>query len=473
MTPRMTAVAACAGTLLGVCAWAAGAGSAANVAWAVTTLLLLVPLTWSVVRTLSRGDVGVDAIALLSMVGALAVGEYLAGAVIAVMLAGGNALEEFAQRRAGRELSGLVSRIPTTAGVRRGDEVVTVPVEELAAGDRMVVSSGETVAADAVLVSNRAVMDTAALTGEPLPVDLAAGDEVASGSINAGSAVELVAVRPAGESTYAAIVRLVRSAEGSKAPFVRMADRYAIWFLAFTVILAAAAWAMSGDPVRAVAVLVIATPCPLILAAPVALVSGVSRAARSGVIVKGAGVIEQLGAARTVLLDKTGTLTLGTPVVEDVHADPPHSATELLRLAASVDQASGHVVAKALVAAAHRQSLALSFPTELDELPGQGIRGRLNGEVVTVGSRGFLRSHGVECSARRRGAGMRRRPGCGGRSLLRAGSGSRIGCERTPRGSCSGSRRAACTTSSLSPATSEPSPGRSLPRPASPPSIRR
>ena len=391
----VTAGAALAGTLGGGILWLSGEVSAAHVAWAATTALLLVPLTWSVVRTLLRGDVGVDAIALLSMAGALAVGEYFAGAVVAVMLAGGNALEAFAQRRAGRELSALVSKIPTTANVRRDDEVVTVGVDELEVGDRMVIKAGDTVPADGLLVSPDAVMDTASLTGEPLPAHLVAGDDVPSGYVNAGAAVEITATRPAAQSTYAALVRLVRAAQGSQAPFVRMADRYAVWFLAFTLALAGLAWALSGDPVRAVAVLVVATPCPLILAAPVALVSGVSRAARSGVIVKGAAVIEQLGAVRTVMFDKTGTLTVGTPVVMAIDAEGSDDDTNLLQLAASLDQASAHVVAQALVLEARKRGLQLVFPTELDEVPGQGISGRVNGVAVAVGSYSFLAARGI------------------------------------------------------------------------------
>ena len=396
MTSRVPAVAAGVGTLVGCAAWLAGFGGAASAIWAATTLLLLVPLTLSVVKTLARGDVGVDAIALLAMGGALAVGEYLAGAVIAVMLAGGNALEAYAQGRAGRELSALVSKIPTTARVRRGGDVVTVPVDRLDPGDRMVVNTGDTVAADAQLVSAHAVFDTSSLTGEPLPVGAAAGAQIASGSVNAGPPVELDVIRRAGESTYAAIVRLVESAQGSKAPFVRMADRYAVWFLGLTVTLAVGAWAASGDPVRAVAVLVVATPCPLILAAPVALVSGVSRAAEAGVIVKGAGVIERLAAARTVLLDKTGTLTLGTPAVDAVHPQPFSDADRLLAAAASLDQVSSHVVAKALVAEAKRRSMALQYPLDVAESPGQGVRGRVNGSKVAVGSRAFLRGLGID-----------------------------------------------------------------------------
>jgi heavy metal translocating P-type ATPase len=394
--PARTAAAAGAGTLLGCAVWLVGLGDAASAVWAATTLLLLVPLTWSVLRTLARGDVGVDAIALLAMGGALAVGEYLAGAVIAVMLAGGNALEAYAQGRAGRELSALVSKIPTTARIRRGDEVVTVPVDRLGLGDRMMVNSGDTVGADARLASAHGVFDTSSLTGEPLPVDIVVGEQVASGSVNAGPPVELDVIRPAVESTYAAIVRLVESAQGSKAPFVRMADRYAVWFLGLTVALAGVAWLSSGDPVRAVAVLVVATPCPLILAAPVALVSGVSRAARAGVIVKGAGVIERLAAARTVLLDKTGTLTLGTPVVDDLRPMPPTRAADLLAAAASLDQASSHVVATALVTEAGRRAMVLTYPSGVEESPGQGLTGRVDGSVVALGSRAYLRARGID-----------------------------------------------------------------------------
>ena len=254
------------------------------------------------------------------------------------------------------------------------------------------------------------------------------GEDVASGSVNAGAAIEIAATRPADESTYAALVRLVRAAERSQAPFVRMADRYAAWFLPITLALAALGWAVSGDPVRAVAVLVIATPCPLILAAPVALVSGVSRAARAGVIVKGAAVIEQLGAVDTVMLDKTGTLTLGVPMVERVEPSGPIGESELLSLAASVDQASAHVMAKALVEKARSDGLDIVFPGHLFETPGQGIRGEVEGRPVAVGSRTFLGAQNVDVTeapadlvARsRQGDGRRRRRPGGQHRALRS-----------------------------------------------------
>jgi heavy metal translocating P-type ATPase len=388
-------MAAVAGAAFGGVCWVAGSPAAASALWAATTLVLLVPLGWSVLRSVAHRDFGVDVIALLSMAGALAVDQYLAGAVVAVMLAGGNALESRAQSRAHRELSLLVSRIPTTANVRRGGEVVTVGVDEVAVGDRIVVRSGEIVPADGSLLSDDAVIDTATLTGEPLPAHIQRGEDVASGSVNAGAAVEVAATRPPGESTFAALVRLVQDAERAQAPFVRMADRYAVWFLPVALAMAGLAWALSGDPVRAVAVLVIATPCPLILAAPVALVSGVSRAARAGVIVKGARVIEQLAATRVVMLDKTGTLTLGVPVVERIEPVAGIGEAELLRLAASADQVSAHVVAQALVAVARSRGLGLTFPERPHESPGQGVTGVVDGRRVAVGGAAFIGSMGV------------------------------------------------------------------------------
>jgi heavy metal translocating P-type ATPase len=368
-----------------------GAGDAV---WAAATAVVLVPLAWSVARSLLHGDVGVDAIALIAMAAAPALGEYLAGAVVGLMLAGGNALEDHAAGRARRELRTLVARAPRIAHRRIDDLVEEVPVEELSVGDRVVVRPGEVVPVDGIVASDEAVLDESALTGEPLPVACRPGAPVRSGTTNAGEAFELRATRPASESAYAAIVRLVRQAESQKAPFVRMADRYAVVFLTVTLVTAGLAWALSGDPVRALAVLVVATPCPLILAAPVAIVSGVSRAARAGVIVKGGAAVEQLGEAQTVVLDKTGTLTLGLPEIERLVAFNGLGADESLRLAASLDQLSAHSLAEALVHAAHGRDLALSFPEGVQEDPGQGAEGIVDGRKVAVGSSGWLRRCG-------------------------------------------------------------------------------
>ena len=369
-------------------------GGTGDLVWAAAIVLTLVPLTWSVGRSLARGDVGVDAIALVAMVGALALGEYLAGAVIALMLSGGNALEAAAGRRARRELTALLQRAPRIAHRRRAEKVEEVPVEKVELGDRVLVRAGEVVPIDGAVQSERAVIDESTLTGESLPVSRPRGTTVMSGTINAGDAFDLRATRTAAESTYAGIVRLVQEAEHQRAPFVRMADRYAAILLPVTLAVAGAAWALSGDPVRALAVLVVATPCPLILAAPVALISGVSRAAKRGVIAKGGGTIERLGRARTVLFDKTGTLTHGRPEIEQVRRADGLASEELLKLAASVDQLSAHVLAEALVHGAEARGIELVFPEDVIEEPGQGIEGRVDGRRVAVGSSDWLRRRG-------------------------------------------------------------------------------
>jgi heavy metal translocating P-type ATPase len=393
---RLTAAVALVAVLLGLVFAALGMHRPADWLWAATTAMLLVPLTVSVLRSLLRRDVGVDAIALVSMAGALALGEYLAGAVVALMLAGGNALEESANRRARRELTALVERAPRSALVRRGDELVEVPIDVVASDDVVLVRAGEVVPVDGMVESAEAIVDESALTGEPLPVTVHRGGNVRSGTAAAGAAFELRALRPASESAYSALVRLVEQAEQERAPFVRIADRYALFFLPATMVVAAIAWALSGDAVRALAVFVVATPCPLILAAPIALMSGLSRAARAGVVVKGAGTIEQLGEARSVLFDKTGTVTLGHPELDRVVSTNGLPSEETLRLAASLDQLSSHPLAKALVTGAEEHNLTLTIPEKTEEVFGRGVRGTVDGHSVLVGSAGWLREHQIE-----------------------------------------------------------------------------
>jgi heavy metal translocating P-type ATPase len=382
----------------GLLALLVGSGPA-DAVWAATVAVMLVPLSWSVTRALFRGDVGVDVIALLAMAGALVLGEYLAGAVIALMLAGGNALERFASGRARRELTMLVNRAPRVAHRRteRGWEDVDVGAVEI--GDVLLVRAGEVVPTDGVLVGGRAVIDESSLTGEPLPATYVQGRTLRSGTANAGDAFELTAAVRAGDSAYAALVRLVREAERRRPQFVRMADRYAVFFLPLTLAIAGGAWALSGDAVRALAVLVVATPCPLILAAPIAFVAGLSRAARAGVIIKGGAAIERLGAARTVLLDKTGTLTLGVPTIERVVVLDGIASPELLRLAASLDQLSNHVLAQAIVRQASSEAIALVRPEQVREEPGQGVEGIVEGRRVVVGSSGWLAERGIGAAA--------------------------------------------------------------------------
>jgi heavy metal translocating P-type ATPase len=372
-----------------------GAPSAGQTVWRAAVALLAADLAYEVGRTvIVDHHLGVDTIALVAMVGALALGEELAGAVIGLMFTGGAALEATASARARRELTALVQRAPRVAQLHTDSTLREVPVEAVQAGDVVAVRAGEVIPVDGTVVSPEAVVDTSTLTGEPLPVTLKLGMPVLSGTANAGAPFDVRADRPAADSAYAALVRLVEQAQRQRAPFVRMADRYAGYFLPATLAFAALAWALSGDPVRALAVLVVATPCPLILAAPIALVSGVSSAARAGVIVKGAPAIETLGEARTVLFDKTGTLTVGTPEVREIVTTPGTDPSELLRLAASVDRMSAHVLGEALVDAAADAELPLESATRVVEDPGQGIAADVDGRRVAVGSSSFLRAGG-------------------------------------------------------------------------------
>lgn len=370
---------------IGAVLWVAGAHSSADVAWAAAVVIALIPLGFSVARDLLHRETGVDLIALLAMAGSLVLGQYLAGAVVGLMLSGGQALERYASGRARRELSALLARAPRIVHRYEHGDLTSADIAEVKVGDLLLVKSGEVVPVDGLLASPAAVLDESALTGESRPVDRSSGDRVRSGALNADAAFDLRAVATASESTYAGIVRLVREAETSKAPFVRLADRYAMWFLPLTLGIAGVAWAVSGDPVRALAVLVVATPCPLILAAPVAIVAGISRAASRGIIVKGGGALETLARARTLIFDKTGTLTSGSPRVASVEAFGTTAADDLLRLAASLDQLSLHVFAGGIVSAAHKAHLDLDFPTDVREHGGKGIEGRVGTHHVALG----------------------------------------------------------------------------------------
>ncbi|MEO8292815.1 MAG: heavy metal translocating P-type ATPase, partial [Actinomycetota bacterium] len=402
------------GLLAGAFLWIGGRHGAADVAWGITTTIGILPLAWETLQGLVHRRAGVDVIALLAMAGALAVGEYLAGAVIALMLSSGQALEAFADRRAHEELSSLLERAPQDVSRYEDGDLHTRPIGDVRPADRLFVKTGEVVPVDGVLLGN-AVLDESALTGESRPVERSSGEQVRSGAVCAGAGFDLRAIATAAESTYAGIVRLVDEAQRQKAPFVRLADRYALIFIPVTLTMAAAAWALSGDPVRALAVLVVATPCPLILAAPIAIVAGISRAARRGIIVKGGGALETLGRARVLLFDKTGTLTAGVPRVADIETFGSLDPEELLRLAASLDQVSPHVLATAIVGRARERGLVLVFPTDVQEEHGAGIHGTVEGRSVTLGKASYV-SRGREMPAAARD--LRRRTALEGSSCV-------------------------------------------------------
>jgi heavy metal translocating P-type ATPase len=403
------------GLAVGGVLWVAGEHDAANMAWAATTIVGILPLAYSVAMDLLHRETGVDVIALLAMAGALALGEYLAGAVIALMLSSGRSLEAFADARAHRELSSLLERAPRTVHRYAGDELESIPIGGVRPADVLLVKQGEVLPVDGFLVSENCVLDESALTGESRPVERSKGEALRSGAVNAGASLALRATATAEESTYAGIVRLIEEAEKQKAPFVRLADRYALVFVPVSLVIAAGAWILTGDPVRALAVLVVATPCPLILAVPIAIVAGISRAARRGIIVKGGGALETLARGSVLLFDKTGTLTSGVPEVADVEVFADIDLEELLRLAASLDQVSPHVLGAAIVRAARQRGLPLSFPIEVREEPGSGIEGTVDGRRVSLGKASWV-SGGRALPARARD--VRRRSAMEGSSAV-------------------------------------------------------
>jgi len=381
------------GLAVGFAAKPMGLGAWSDAVWAAVTLPILLALLIEIVTSLRRGDLGLDIVAALSMTAALAVGQDLAAAIVALMYAGGQYLESFAERAARREMTALLARVPRAALRHRDGRLEEVALDLVLPGDRLLVRLGDVVPVDGTVAEGVAVLDQSALTGESLPIQQGAGQPVMSGSTNVGEAFDLLASRRAEESTYAGIVRLVEAAQRSRAPMSRLADRYAIVFLAVTVALAGAAWALAGDPIRAVAVLMVATPCPLILAVPVAIVSGLSRAAKLGILIKGGKAIETLARVRALVIDKTGTLTLGEARLVSTRATDAVAPDELLRLAASLDQASKHIIAQTIVAEARAKGLTLAIPSEVVETPGEGIVGRVAGRQVMVGGAHFIAAH--------------------------------------------------------------------------------
>jgi heavy metal translocating P-type ATPase len=383
---RALVAVALGGLFFGALAWTMARADIAAWCWAAGTLAVVIALLVSIVRDFAAGQVGVDLVALVSMSGALALGQNLAGIVVAVMYAGGNLLEDIAVARAERDLRVLIDRAPRIAHRRRESEIEDVAVEKVAVGDEILVRGGEVIPVDGLIINQPAVIDESALTGEAMPACRQAGELVRSGTLNAGDSFAMRACAPASESTYAGIIRMVSAAQTVKSPFIRMADRFALLLLPITLVVAGGAWLFANDPVRGLAVLVAATPCPLILAAPVAFIAGIAQAAKRGILIKGSGPLEALARAHTVMLDKTGTLTVGGARLVAIEAAPGHSSDEILRIAGSLEQASHHVVAAAIVEAAVAKGLKLSWPSNVREAMGSGLEGIVDGQSIRVGS---------------------------------------------------------------------------------------
>lgn len=357
-------------------------------------------VVWTLVqmiREMLHGRFGLDVLAIVAMVATLVVGEYVAALIIVLMLSGGEALEDFAARRAKRELTALLERSPQTAHIVEADDVEgervrDVPVDDVAVGDLLLVRPSEIVPVDGALLTDEASFDESSLTGESLPVGRSAGDTVLSGAVNGSRVVRMQALRRSADSQYQQILLLVRQAQESRAPVVRLADRFAIPFTAVSLVLAGLAWALSGEAVRFAEVLVLATPCPLLIAAPVAFLGGLSRSARAGIVLKGGAVIETLSRVRSAAFDKTGTLTRGRPALVAVRPAGGFSADEVLHLAASAEQYSSHALAEGIRAAARQRGLALAAAEDAGEVATNGVMARIGGRTVVVGKPAYVAS---------------------------------------------------------------------------------
>ncbi len=372
-----------------------GNDTAAKAVLAVSAGLNAIPLVWSMVQDIRDGKYGVDILAATAIIASVWLGEYWAGMIIVLMLTGGEALEDYAERRAKRELTALLERKPMTAQIMRGKKVVEVRASEVVVGDKVVVLPGEVIPVDGDVVEGVSSIDESSLTGESLPVEKKLGDSVMSGSVNIDGSLVLRATNDAAHSQYQQIIKLVETASKSQAPFVRLADQYSIPFTIIAFMIAGAAWFVSGDPVRFLEVIVVATPCPLLLGAPIALISGMSRSARHGIIVKTGSALEQLAQVRTVAFDKTGTLTAGQPVVGDIKPFGGFTKNQVLGTAAALEAESSHVLARAVVAAAARSKAPTKKAKLVTEHSGHGVSGKIDVKTVLLGRADYLTEYGV------------------------------------------------------------------------------
>jgi heavy metal translocating P-type ATPase len=356
------------------------------------------PVVWNTIRHAARGHFATDIVATLAIVGALMIAQPIAGLVVVLMQTGGEALERYAAGRASSALEQLEAAAPRIARRLTPDGAVhEMRVEDIVVGDVLLIRPGDPVPCDCVVLTGESHLDTSRITGEPVPRRVIGGARVVSGVHNIEGALTVRATAPAAESQYARIVALVRSAQASKAPLQRLADRYAVWFTPITLAVCAVTWFVTGDADRVVAILTVATPCPLILATPVAIIGGINQAARHHVIVRDGAALESLALVNAVVLDKTGTLTTGTPEVTNTTATGRWSTTDLLVLGASLEQVTSHVVGRAIVEAARARELRLHRPTGVVETPGEGLTGTVVERMVTIGGRAFVeKMHGID-----------------------------------------------------------------------------
>lgn len=362
----------------------------------ITALIISIPLATDMVKTLRAGHFGIDVLALTAIITSLVLGEYWAAIIIVLMLTGGESLEDYAEKRAKKELTALLAHRPKKAHLLKGRKTIDVRVSEISVGDKLIILPGEVIPVDATIIEGTTSVNEASITGESIPVTKAVNETIVSGAVNIDGAITVKALQTAANSQYEQIIKLVRTATSGNAPFVRLADRYSVPFTALAFLIAGAAWFVSGDAMRFLEVIVVATPCPLLLGAPIAIISGMSRASKNGVIIKTGTALEQLAAVTTVAFDKTGTLTRGLPSVSTVKAYGTFTADDVMQAAAALEANSNHILAKAITDFAAKQGVSFQSAKQVKEVAGHGLSGRIKGKTVFVGHMKLMEQESVK-----------------------------------------------------------------------------
>lgn len=366
-----------------------------NWVWYATLIIGGIPIVWQTIKGMFRGQFASDIVAMLAILTAILMDQAFAGAVVVLMQSGGEALEAYGLRRASSSLEALLARAPRFAFRKKDHSLEKIDVKEVLIGDTLIVRPGDLIPVDGTILKGTSEVDESALTGEPLAHSKTPGDKVYSGAIDVNGAFEMRADKISQESQYQKIVALVRKAQEEKAPIQRLADRYAIFFTPLALLMSALGYVLTRDPTTILSVLVVATPCPLILATPLAILCGINKSAQQGIIVKGGAPMEQIGHTQAMVFDKTGTITYGTPHVEEIVPLNHETLDELLYKAASIEQLSSHSIAKAIIDKANAK---LTVPSNFRETPGCGVEGSIDGDHFTIGSHSFLaRTLGPAC----------------------------------------------------------------------------
>lgn len=385
--------------LVGAALDLSGVDAAAHIVLAAAAGIIAIPLAVDMVKTLRSGHFGIDVLALTAIVTSIVLGEYWAAIIIVLMLTGGESLEDYAEKRAKKELTSLLAHRPKKAHLIKGRKTTDIRVSTITVGDKLSVLPGEVIPVDGAILEGTTSINEASITGESVPITKSKGEEVLSGAVNIDGVITIKALHTAADSQYEQIIKLVKNATNGQSPFVRLADRYSVPFTAISFMIAGAAWFISGDAMRFLEVLVVATPCPLLLGAPIAIISGMSRASKNGVIIKTGSALEQLAAVETIAFDKTGTLTKGLPVVDRVKTYNDFSKDEVIRAAAALEQNSTHILAKAVTDYAAKQQIKIKAAKQVTETAGHGLRGRIGGKTVLAGHRNLIAEASVEIPA--------------------------------------------------------------------------